>query len=64
MRTRCRFGLKRRFVATIECDREFPVEGFFPQMAHTLDMRRAMVADVHARRCARPRAAALTRLVP
>ena len=25
-RTRCRFGLKRRFVATIECDRLFPVE--------------------------------------
>jgi hypothetical protein len=44
-RTRWRFGLKRRFVATIECDRLFPVDGFFPQMAHTLDMRLAMVAE-------------------
>ncbi len=41
---RCRFGLKRRFVATIECDRLFPVDGFFPQIAQTLDMRLRMVA--------------------
>jgi hypothetical protein len=36
--------LKRRFVATIECDRLFPVAGLFPQMAQTLDMRPGMVA--------------------
>ena len=36
-RTRWRFGLKRRFVATIECDRLWPNEGFFPQMEQTLD---------------------------
>jgi hypothetical protein len=37
--------LKRRFVATIECDRLFPVDGFFPQTAHTLDMRPRSVAE-------------------
>ena len=37
--------MKRRFVATIECERLFPLCGFFPQMAQTLDMRRAMVAE-------------------
>ena len=42
-RTRCRFGLKRRFVATMECDRLLPVDGFFPQMAQTLDMRPSSV---------------------
>jgi hypothetical protein len=36
-------------VATIECDREFPVEGFFPQMAQTLD-----IATRHGSRRARP----------
>jgi len=36
--------LKRRFVATMECDRLLPVEGFFPQMAQTLDMRPRSVA--------------------
>jgi hypothetical protein len=25
-------------VATIECDRLLPVDGFFPQIAHTLDI--------------------------
>ena len=34
---RCRFGLNRRFVATIEWLRLFPNPGFFPQMAQTLD---------------------------
>jgi len=38
-RTRCRFGLKRRFVATIEWLRLLPKPGFFPQIAQTLDMR-------------------------
>ncbi len=42
-RTRCRFGLNRRFVATIEWLRLFPKPGFFPQMAHTLDMRPSSV---------------------
>src|SRR5580765_8777252 len=36
-RTRWRFGLKRRFVATIECERWFPNPGFFPQTEQTLD---------------------------
>jgi hypothetical protein len=30
--------LKRRFVATIEWLRLFPKDGFFPQIAQTLDM--------------------------
>jgi hypothetical protein len=34
---RCKFGLKRRRVATIEWLRLFPKEGFFPQIAQTLD---------------------------
>jgi hypothetical protein len=40
-RTRWRFGSKRRFVATIECDRWFPKPGFFPQTEQTLDIGRA-----------------------
>src|SRR4051794_21419236 len=36
-RTRCRFGLKRRLVATMEWLRLWPNEGFFPQIAQTLD---------------------------
>jgi hypothetical protein len=32
MRTFCRFGLKRRRVATIEWLREFPAAGFLPQL--------------------------------
>jgi hypothetical protein len=35
-RTRWRFGLKRRFVATIECERLFPNAGFLPQTEQTL----------------------------
>jgi hypothetical protein len=38
MRTRCRFGSKRRFVATIEWLRVWPKPGFFPQIAQTLDI--------------------------
>jgi len=38
MRTRWRFGSKRRFVATIEWLRLFPKEGPFPQTAQTLDI--------------------------
>jgi hypothetical protein len=38
MRTRWRFGSKRRFVATIEWLRWWPNEGFFPQMEQTLDI--------------------------
>jgi hypothetical protein len=37
-RTRWRLGLKRRFVATIEWLRLWPKDGFFPQIAHTLDI--------------------------
>ena len=37
-RTRCRFGLKRRFVATMEWLRLLPKPGFFPQMAQTFDI--------------------------
>jgi hypothetical protein len=37
-RTFCRFGSKRRFVATIEWLRWCPKLGFFPQMAHTFDI--------------------------
>jgi hypothetical protein len=37
-RTRWRFGLKRRFVATIEWLRLWPNDGFFPQIAQTLDI--------------------------
>jgi len=42
MRTLWRFGLKRRFVATIEWLRLFPKPGFFPQTAQTLDIGRAV----------------------
>ena len=38
MRTRWRFGSKRRFVATIEWLRWCPKLGFFPQMAQTFDI--------------------------
>ena len=33
-----RFGLKRRFVATIEWLRLWPNPGFFPQIAQTFDI--------------------------
>ena len=39
MRTRWRFGLKRRLVATMEWLRLFPKEGFFPQTEQIFDMR-------------------------
>ena len=38
IRTRWRFGSKRRFVATIEWERWWPKAGFFPQMAQILLM--------------------------
>ena len=41
-RTRCRFGLNRRFVATIEWLRLFPKPGPLPQTAHTFDMTAAV----------------------
>ena len=41
-RTRWRFGLKRRLVATIEWLRLFPKDGFLPQTAQTLDMAAAV----------------------
>src|SRR5439155_26287581 len=44
MRTRWRFGSKRRFVATIEWLRWWPKPGFFPQTAQTFDMRRPRIA--------------------
>jgi hypothetical protein len=38
MRTRWRFGLKRRFVATIEWLRLCPNAGALPQTAQTFDI--------------------------
>src|SRR5438132_3088470 len=46
--TRWRFGLKRRFVATIEWLRWFPKPGFFPQIAHTLDIAAEQCTGVNA----------------
>jgi hypothetical protein len=46
-RTRWRFGSKRRFVATIECDRWFPNAGFLPQTAQTFDIAAGSVAGRH-----------------
>ncbi len=40
IRTRCRLGLKRRLVATIEWLREFPVAGRFPQLWQALAIGR------------------------
>src|SRR4051794_26333942 len=37
IRTRWRFGSKRRLVATIEWERLCPKPGFFPQTEQTLD---------------------------
>jgi hypothetical protein len=54
---RCRFGLKRRFVATMEWLRLWPNEGFFPQIAQILDTaaesssRRSLVDADHGRLC-------------
>src|SRR5215813_10675357 len=45
MRTRWRFGSKRRFVATIECERWFPNAGFLPQIAQTLLIAGGSVAN-------------------
>src|SRR5258707_663335 len=42
MRTRCRFGSKRRLVATIEWLRLLPKPGPFPQETQTLDMAGAV----------------------
>jgi len=56
-RTRCRFGLKRRFEATIECERWLPNDGFFPQIAQILLMPGGSVATVrYWRALARSRA--------
>jgi hypothetical protein len=41
-RTRWRFGLKRRFVATIEWLRLWPKLGCLPQIAQTLDIDAAV----------------------
>lgn len=38
MRTRWRFGSKRRFVATIEWLRLFPKDGFFPHTEQIFDI--------------------------
>jgi hypothetical protein len=49
IRTFCRFGLKRRLVATIEWLRVFPKAGHLPQLKQTLAMARWMVAGTYAR---------------
>jgi hypothetical protein len=51
MRTRWRFGSKRRLVATIEWLRWWPNEGFFPQTEQIL--------DIAARKFSYPRATAV-----
>src|SRR5947199_4424148 len=48
MRTRCRLGLKRRFVATIEWLRWLPKPGFFPQIAQILDIAAAQSSCEHS----------------
>src|SRR4029077_18884220 len=58
MRTRCRLGLNRRFVATIEWLRLFPNPGPFPQIAQTLDMGNRSVAKASAATFAEPALAA------
>src|ERR1041384_7039407 len=52
MRTRWRFGLNRRFVATIEWLLLCPNAGAFPQIAQTFDMS---TAEYSERSCARSR---------
>ena len=47
-RTRWRLGSKRRFVATIECDRWFPKDGFLPQITQTLLIAGGIVAGAGA----------------
>src|SRR3954452_16113416 len=47
-RTRCRFGSKRRLVATIEWLRLFPNAGAFPQETHTFDMERRLYRRLRA----------------
>jgi len=47
--------LKRRFVATIECDRLLPLAGFFPQIAHTLDIATRHGSGLRGTRLARVR---------
>lgn len=44
IRTFCRFGLKRRRVATIEWLRVFPNAGFLPQLWQTLAIGRVRIA--------------------
>src|SRR5258708_4204024 len=44
MRTFCRFGSKRRLVATIEWLRLFPNAGPLPQLWHTLAIRGSLAA--------------------
>src|SRR5215213_101118 len=51
-RTRCRFGLKRRLVATIEWLRLFPNDGFLPQDAQTLDTAADDSSGLALRSCA------------
>src|ERR1044072_1785924 len=48
MRTRWRFGLNRRLVATIEWLLECPNAGAFPQTAQTFDMGWASIASAYA----------------
>jgi hypothetical protein len=49
IRTFCRFGLKRRRVATIEWLRELPKAGRLPQLWQTFAMDRGMVAGLAGR---------------
>src|ERR1044072_6740735 len=47
MRTRWRFGLNRRLVATIDWLLECPNAGAFPQTAHTFDMGWPSIASAY-----------------
>jgi hypothetical protein len=46
-RTFCRFGSKRRLVATIEWLRLFPNAGPLPQLMHTLAMEPGVYRPTH-----------------
>ena len=61
--TFCRFGSKRRLVATIEWLRLFPNAGPFPQLWHILAIGRCSLEDGLVERELRPHIATVT-MVP